>query len=37
VFSLGYQFAGVRFGIRYSGFETVKLTRMIVEVGPGVW
>ena len=35
--ALGYQFAGVRLGIRYSGFKTVKLTRMIVEVGPGVW
>ena len=35
--SLGYQFAGVRVGIGYSGFKTVKLTRMIVEVGPGVW
>jgi hypothetical protein len=37
VLSLGYQFAGVRLGIRYSGFKTVKLTRMIVEIGPGVW
>lgn len=26
--------AGVRLGVRYSGFRTVKLTRMIVEVGP---
>ena len=37
LFSLGYQFAGVRLGIRYSGFKTVKVTRMIVELGPGVW
>jgi len=37
ILSLGYQFSGVRLGIRYSGFKTVKLTRMIVEVGPGVW
>lgn len=37
LFSLGYEFAGVRLGIRYSGFGRVKLTRMIVEVGPGVW
>ena len=37
LFSLGYHFAGARVGIRYSGFGPVKLTRMIVEVGPGVW
>lgn len=35
--ALGYQFAGVRVGIRYSGYRTVRLTRMIIEFGPGVW
>jgi hypothetical protein len=34
ILSLGYQFAGVRLGVRYSGFKTVKVTRMTVEVGP---
>lgn len=37
VFVLGYGFAGVRFGIRNSGFRNISYNRIIVEVGPGAW
>ncbi|UCH84541.1 MAG: hypothetical protein JSW50_02275 [Candidatus Latescibacterota bacterium] len=35
--TLGYQFAGVRFGLRFSGFDSLKNGRLIVEIGGGVW
>ncbi len=35
--TLGYQFAGVRFGIRVSGFDSFKNGRFIAEIGGGVW
>jgi hypothetical protein len=35
--TLGYQFAGVRFGIRMSGFDSLKNGRLIAEIGGGVW
>jgi hypothetical protein len=37
LFTLGYQFAGVRFGIRMSGFDSLKNGRLIAEIGGGVW
>jgi hypothetical protein len=35
--TLGYQFAGVRLGIRFSGFDALKNGRLIAEIGGGVW
>jgi hypothetical protein len=35
--TLGYQFAGARLGVRWSGFDPMRRFRMVVEVGPGVW
>jgi hypothetical protein len=37
IFSLGYDFAGLRLGVRSSGFDTLQPIRLIVEVGAGVW
>lgn len=37
LFALGYGFAGLRVGLRFSGFNEVRRTRLAVEVGPGVW
>jgi hypothetical protein len=37
LFVLGYRFAGVRVGLRNSGFDRLGETRFIVEVGAGVW
>jgi hypothetical protein len=37
LFTLGYRFAGVRLGIRNSGFDRLDDMRFIVEVGAGVW
>jgi hypothetical protein len=37
VFGLGYHFAGVRFGLRASGFNSVNDFRFIVEFGAGSW
>jgi hypothetical protein len=36
-FALGYDFAGLRLGVRSSGFDTLQPIRLIVEVGAGVW
>lgn len=35
--TLGYDFAGVRFGLRQTGFNYHSATRIIIEIGPGVW
>jgi hypothetical protein len=35
--ALGYEFAGLRVGVRLSGFNEVRLARVVVEVGAGVW
>jgi hypothetical protein len=35
--TLGYEFAGVRFGVRTSGFDSLKNARFIAEIGAGVW
>jgi hypothetical protein len=37
ILSLGYHFAGVRVGVRTSGFDDLHELRFIVEVGAGVW
>ncbi|MEJ2720249.1 MAG: hypothetical protein P8181_03790 [bacterium] len=37
ILSLGYQFAGIRFGFRMSGFDSLKNGRIIAEIGGGVW
>ena len=37
LFTLGYQFAGVRLGIRFSGFDALKNGRLIAEIGAGVF
>ena len=37
IFTLGYQFGGVRFGVRNSGFDDFSSTRLIVELGAGLW
>jgi hypothetical protein len=37
LFALGYDFAGLRLGVRSSGFDTLQPIRLIVEVGAGVW
>ncbi len=37
VFLLGYEFGGVRLGIRTSGFDSLKNARFIAEIGAGVW
>ena len=34
---LGYQFAGLRAGIRNSGFRDLDSLRYIIEIGAGVW
>lgn len=36
ILSLGYQFAGMRFGIRNTGFENLD-SQFVVELGAGVW
>lgn len=35
--SLGYQFAGFRFGVRSDGFDSISHLRFVVEAGAGVW
>ena len=35
--TLGYQFAGLRLGVRTNGFNALTNLRFIVEVGAGVW
>jgi hypothetical protein len=35
--ALGYQFAGVRFGVRGSGFDLIEDLRLVAEIGAGVW
>lgn len=37
VLSLGYQFAGLRFGVRSSGFDALEDLRFVMEIGAGVW
>jgi hypothetical protein len=37
LFALGYDFAGLRLGVRSSGFDRLQPIRLIVEVGAGVW
>jgi hypothetical protein len=37
IFGLGYQFAGVRFGVRMDGVEEINNIRLIAEFGAGVW
>jgi hypothetical protein len=37
VFSLGYDFAGIRFGVRSSGFNYMDGTRLIIEIGAGIF
>ena len=37
VLSLGYQFAGLRLGVRSSGFDALEDVRFVVEIGAGVW
>jgi hypothetical protein len=37
LFTLGYEFAGVRFGFRMSGFDSLKNGRLIAEIGGGVF
>jgi hypothetical protein len=34
---LGYEFGGVRIGVRTSGFDSLKNGRFIAELGAGVW
>jgi hypothetical protein len=34
---LGYEFGGVRLGVRTSGFDSLKNGRFIAEIGAGVW
>jgi len=36
-FVLGYNFGGVRLGVRTNGFASLKNTRFVVEVGTGVF
>jgi hypothetical protein len=36
-FLLGYHFGGMRVGIRANGFDDLDKTRIIVEIGAGVW
>jgi hypothetical protein len=35
--SLGYHFAGVRLGVRSSGFDVLRDLRFVTEIGAGVW
>jgi hypothetical protein len=37
VLTLGNSFGGIRFGLRWSGFDALKNGRMIAEIGTGVW
>jgi hypothetical protein len=37
ILSLGYHFAGVRFGVRSSGFDVIEDLRFVAEIGAGVW
>ena len=37
ILALGYEFAGVRLGVRGSGFNDINQIRMIFEIGAGVW
>jgi hypothetical protein len=37
ILSLGYHFAGVRFGVRSSGFNVIQDLRFVAEIGAGVW
>ncbi|MGC4000793.1 MAG: hypothetical protein QM767_26415 [Anaeromyxobacter sp.] len=37
ILTLGYQFAGLRMGVRGSGFDHIHDLRFVVEVGAGVW
>lgn len=37
ILSLGYHFAGVRFGLRSSGFDDFTRSRLIMEVGAGIF
>ncbi|ABS24450.1 hypothetical protein [Anaeromyxobacter sp. Fw109-5] len=37
VLSLGYQFAGLRVGVRSSGFDPLEDLRFVAELGAGVW
>jgi hypothetical protein len=37
ILTLGYQFAGLRLGVRTNGFNALTNLRFIVEVGAGVW
>jgi hypothetical protein len=37
ILSLGYHFAGVRLGVRSSGFDVIKDLRFVFEIGAGVW
>jgi hypothetical protein len=37
ILSLGYDFAGIRFGVRSSGFNEVDKTRLIIEIGAGIF
>jgi hypothetical protein len=36
-FLLGYQFGGLRVGIRANGFDALSSPRLIFEIGAGVW
>jgi hypothetical protein len=37
IMSLGYHFAGIRFGVRNSGFNEARHTRLIIEIGAGIF
>jgi hypothetical protein len=37
IFSLGYQFAGMRVGLRNSGWPEFDDIRLVIEIGAGVW
>jgi hypothetical protein len=34
---LGYSFGGVRIGLRANGFDVIENTRLVFELGAGVW
>jgi hypothetical protein len=35
--SMGYPFAGIRLGVRTSGFDTLRPFRLVAEFGVGIW
>jgi hypothetical protein len=37
ILTLGYQFGGVRIGVRTNGFDLLTDQRFVVEFGAGVW